>query len=377
MIGFSMVFPLLSFYAQSMNATPFQIGLLAASHALANFLTSPFLGRISDKFGRRPILLIGLFAGTLSMTLMGLANSLVILLVGRVAHGIVTSAILPTARAYTGDVTGGHQRIAAMGKLGAAMSAGLLVGPAFSSILVGFGNLHTPFFAAAIICFINAISVLLFLPESVTQKAEKIVVSEGLFNIFSIFKHLKGEMGLMFLILFIWSFAMSNNQVAFPLLEEKKFNLGASHIGYFFTALALVSIAVQGFLLTKIIKIFGEKRTLLFGLTIMGLSLLILPLASTIALSLFAFMGMGLGSNLNRPVAEGIVSRETLAGQGSTMGIAQSFESLGRMLGPALAGLLYGFFAGAPFIFSSILLVLTAVLALTFLQIRQLKPAEV
>lgn len=376
MIGFSMVFPLLPFYAQSFQATPLQIGLLAASHALANFLTSPFLGRISDRFGRRPVLITGLVASVFSMTFMGLANSLATLFLARVVQGIVSSAILPTARAYMGDVTTGNQRIAAMGKLGAAMAAGLLIGPAFSSFLVGLGNIHTPFFGAAGILFINALCVIFFLPESIKEKTQKLIIKEGFLNIFGIFRHLKGEFGILFTILFVWSFAMSNNQVAFPLLENEKFSLGAEGIGYFFTGLAVVSIAVQGYFLPKIVKIFGEKRTLSLGLLVMGASMIFIPITPTITLSIIAFLFMGLGSNLNRPIAEGIISRETEIGQGTTMGIAQSFESLGRVFGPALAGVLYGTSISAPFLLSAVML-FTLALLLSFLKLREAKVVDI
>lgn len=372
MIGFSMVFPMLPYYAQTFQATPLLIGLLAASHAFASFLTAPILGRISDKYGRRPILVVGLAASVFSFLLMGAANSLWILLIGRVAHGVVASAILPTARAYMADITSGSQRVAAMGKLGAAMAFGFLIGPAFSSFLIGLGDIQTPFFVAAVISLLNVISVILFLPESVKEKASHIIIKEGFLNIFKIFRHLKGEHGILFLILFAWSFSQSNNQVAFPLLEAEKFNLGAEHIGYFFTALAVVSIAVQGFLLPKITAVYGEKRTLLVGMIIMGISLLLMPFAPTIPLMTIIFMMMGLGGNLNRPVAEGIISRDTETGQGTTMGLAQSFESLGRIIGPALAGVLYGTSTSAPFILSSLMLLFLAVISVRTLKIKSI-----
>lgn len=373
MIGFSMVFPILPFYAQTFHATPLLIGLLAASHAMAGFLTAPILGRISDRYGRKPILIAGLTVSIFSFLLMGIANSLWILLIARVTHGITTSAILPTARAYMGDITTGSQRVTAMGKLGAAMSFGFLIGPAFSSFLIGLGNIQTPFFVAAFVCLINIISVILFLPESIKEKAYHIIIKEGFLNIFKIFKHLKGEHSLLFLILFAWSFSLSNNQVAFPLLEGERFNIGADHIGYFFTALAFVSVIVQGFLLPKIIAFYGEKRTLFIGMFIMGISLFLIPIMPTIFLLTVTFMMMGFGSNLNRPVAEGIISRDTKTGQGTTMGLAQSFESLGRVAGPALAGVLYGTFASAPFIVSALMLLVLAIVSIKALKIKNLQ----
>lgn len=377
MIGFSMVFPMLPFYAQSFQATPFVIGLLAASHALANFISAPVLGRVSDRYGRRPVLIAGLFATIFSFSLMGLANSLWMLFIGRVIQGIVSSAILPTARAYMGDMTTGGERVAAMGKLGAAMSFGLLIGPAFSSFLIGLSTIHTPFFVAAFISLINALLVIFFLPESVKEKVHNLVIREGFLNVYKVFTHLKGEQKLLFIILFVWSFALSNNQLTFPLLESAKFNLGAEHIGYFFTALAVVSITIQGFLLPKIIALIGEKNTLVAGMLIMGGALCLIPLAPTVILTAVAFMGMGMGSNLNRPVAEGIISRTTDTGQGTTMGVAQSFESLGRVVGPASAGVFFGISSSMPFFISAFIITILGIWVLKTLQIRTIKTADI
>jgi len=182
------------------------------------------------------------------------------------------------------------------------------------------------------------------LPESLKEKAHKLVIKEGFLNFLTIFKHLKGVNGILFLVLFVWAFSLSNNQVAFPLLADEKFDLGAEHIGYFFTALAIVSITMQGFLLPKIVKILGEKRTILLGMSIMGGAMFLIPLSPTLMFLTGAFMTMGMGSNLNRPVSEGIISRQTQTGQGTTFGVAHSFESLGRVLGPALGGILFGLF---------------------------------
>ena len=165
MVGFGMVFPLLPFYARNFNATPLEIGFLAASFSIVQFLTSPILGRISDRFGRKPVLVYGLRACTASMVIMGLAQSLTVLFIARSLHGAVSAAILPTGRAYIADVTKPQERVAGMGRVGAAFALGFLFGPAFGSFLVGFGGIHMPFFAAAAVSAFNAIFVFLFLPE--------------------------------------------------------------------------------------------------------------------------------------------------------------------------------------------------------------------
>lgn len=368
-----MVIPLLPFYAQTFAASATQIGFLASSHALANFFASPLLGRISDRFGRRPVLISGLLAGALSMTLMGVANSLLMLLLARVAHGIVAGAIMPTARAYVGDITSKEHRVASMGKIGAAMASGMLLGPAISSGLVAVGEINTPFFVAAAVSIFNALSVTMFLPESLKQKSQKLVIKDGFLNFFTVFKSLKSEQGILFLILFSWSFSMSNKQVSFPLLGQDRFGIGPETIGYFFTAAAIISIIMQGYLLPKIINLLGEKQTIFLGLMVMGLSTLILPFSLTLTFLIPFYLLWGVGGALNRPTAEGIISRISQVGQGTTMGIAHSFESLGRVFGPLLGGFLYGQIAPeAPFILSALMLIILAFAGLRYIKISNI-----
>lgn len=368
MVGFGMVFPLLPFYAQTFNATPFQIGLLAMSFSITQFFTAPVLGRISDRIGRKPVLVIGLLAGTLSMAFMGFANSLLLLFIGRAFHGAVSAAILPTGRAYMADITTEDVRVAGMGKVGAAFAAGFLFGPAFGAIVASVGNIHTPFFAAATVSAFNAISVLLFLSESLSTKTDNLHVKESLTNLFKMFKYVKGETGIFFIIVFAWSFALSNNQVAFPLLTSSKFGLDATSIGYFFTAIALASATTQGYFLPKIINRIGERWVIITGLFLMGLGLLLLPITPNLILLIMFFMMMGVGSALNRPTAEGIISRRAKLGQGVTMGVAQSFESLGRVIGPLLGGILFGTSSFLPFLLSAGILF---ILVLCILKIKK------
>ncbi len=371
MIGFGMVFPLLPFYAKTFNATPLEIGLLAASFSLVQFFASPVLGRISDRFGRKPILVFGLLASTFTMFLMGAAQNLAMLFVARCIHGTISAAILPTARAYMADVTTKENRVAGMGKIGAANSFGFLFGPAFGSLLVGFGGPHIPFFAAAAVALFNAFSVFIFLRESLTHKSETLVLKEGMFNIVRIIPHLRGEHGLLFFIMFAWAFGMSNNQVAFPLLIGDKFNIGADHAGYFFTVLAIVNSSVQGFLLPRIVGITGEKGAIVGGMFAQGLGLILVAISPNVATLFLSLMTLAFGSAINRPTAEGLVSRETRTGQGTTLGIANSFESLGRVFGPLIGGATYAINGMFPFFFSAALLWFLGIVAIQSLRIKR------
>lgn len=371
MVGFGMVFPLLPFYAQTFNVGPLEIGFLAASFSLVQFFVSPVLGRISDRVGRKPVLVFGLFGSAGSMLLMGVAQSFEVLFVARCLQGAISAAVLPTARAYMADVTTEKDRVAGMGRIGAANSFGFLFGPAFGSLLVGFGGAHIPFFVAAAVSVLNGLSVFFFLRESLTQKAEKLVLKEGFFNVFRIIPNLRGEYGLLFLIMFAWALGMSNSQVAFPLLISDRFGIGADHAGYFFTALAVVNSSVQGFLLPRIVGILGERKTILTGMFVQGLGLVLVALSPSVLFVWLNLMVIAFGSAINRPTAEGLVSRTTHTGQGTTLGVAHSFESLGRVLGPLMGGAFYGINGMLPFFISAVFLWILGAIALKSLRIRE------
>lgn len=359
--GFSMIFPLLPFYAKEFDATAFQVGMLAASHALASFIAAPFIGGISDRFGRRPVMLAGIIFSTFALMMMGFAQSLTMLFFARIFHGVISTAIIPTARAYMGDVSSSENRVAAMGKVGAALASGQLLGPAISSFVIGFWGIHSPFFVAAFVCLLNALFVGFFLPESLHVKALKITFGNKLRDMSKLFHHLQGKTGLVFMVLFVWAFALSNLQVSIPLFASDMLNMRAEHIGYFFTALAIISVIVQGYLLPRIVRLLGERNTIILGLVSMSVGLVIVPLVPSLYLLVLSYMFLGFGSALNRPTAEGVISRNSEIGQGSTMGIAQSFESLGRVFGPLIGGFIYFYSHQLPFLLTALIIIALAV----------------
>lgn len=358
-VGFGMVFPLLPFYAQHFNASETTIGLLAASFAIAQFLLSPIWGRLSDRFGRKPIIGVALLGLSFSFLLFGLSNNLPWLFVSRILQGIFSGAAMPVAQAYVADVTSKDERIKGMGNLGASLAAGFIFGPGIGGILSVI-HLSFPFFVASVLALLNLISVLVFLPESLSQKAEKFLIKEGFFNIKHMYHGLKGELGSFFILAFFWSFALTNNEVAVPLFGMEKLNLSVSTIGYFFSAQGLLAVFMQSILIYRITHLFGERRTVVLGLSIMALGLFLVPFAK-IPVFLLSFMVlMTLGSSMTRPTLASLVSKQTHEGQGTTMGIFSSFESLGRVFGPLLGGWLFSTFDfHSPFTISAILILIT------------------
>lgn len=360
-VGFGMIFPLLPFYARQFNASEWTVGLLAASYAIAQFLLSPVWGRLSDRYGRKPIIIISLLGLSFSFLFFGLTDSLSGLFIARILQGIFSAASISAASAYVADVTSKEERIKGMGHLGASFSAGFIFGPGIGGTLSAV-HLSFPFFMAAGLALVNFISVLLFLPESLSEKAEKLNIKEGFFNLKHMLYALKGEMGSFFILAFLWSFALTNNEVAVPLFGMERLKLSVSTIGYFFSIQGILAVIMQSVLLYKITHFFGEHKAVVLGLTIMAIGLFLVPFAKSHILLLIFMVLMTLGSSMTRPTLASLVSKQTKEGQGTTMGIFSSFESLGRVFGPLLGGWLFSTFGfHSPFTISAVLILLTLV----------------
>lgn len=340
--------------------------MLAGSFALAQLLSSPFWGILSDRFGRKPIILLGLLGLSLSFLVFAFAANLTALFISRFVQGLFSGAVMPSSRAYIADVTSKEDRIKSMGRIGGAIALGVIFGPAIGGFLAQ-GSLVMPFFVAAAIAALNLVLVFFFLPESLKIKRHfKMTIQLAWLSFPQIWQGLKGALMPMFVLAFIWSFAVSNNQLNVPLLGIEKFHLGTGAIGIGFGLMGVVSLITQFFLLTPITNFFGRHKTIVGGLLLMALAFAIMPFLPAITPLFYLAMAIaGLGSSVVRPIVTALISLETKQPQGITMGTANAFESLGRLLGPLLGGLLLGLFGfQAPFLFSGFIIITVLVLVL-------------
>lgn len=366
-IGFGLIFPLLPAFAKQFNASDLTIGFLGASFAISQFIFSPILGRFSDFFGRKPIIALSLAGNALAYLFFGLSNSLIALFILRFLQGIFSSAALPVANAYVADITSPKERVSAMGKLGASLALGFIVGPAMGGLLAKI-NFSLPFFAASVLALLNLLSVIFLLPESLKNRcifsAKHIIEECKLANVARLKNGLKGAIAPLFILAFLWSFGLSNNQVSIPLFAMEHFEIGIATIGFFFALMGLTSSVTQSLLLTRITSRFTEHKTIIFGIGLMGFSLFLMSFAWIPLLMAFLMMTMAFGSGLSRPVINALVSKESSgAEQGTAMGTVFAFESFGRILGPLMGGALFNFLGPQfPFIFSGIILVGSVIL---------------
>lgn len=366
MMGFGLIIPILPLYAKHLGASSLHLGMIMATFSFFQFIFAPIWGALSDRIGRKPILMIGLVGYMLSHLVNGFASSVAMLFLSRALGGILSSAVLPTAMAFISDVTGEHERGAGMGVFGAAMGAGVIFGPSIGGFVSHLTHsFRTPFFVAAGLVALLIPLAWAYLPESLPRERRVTGTPEKKpHRLLELANALKGELALYFVIAFLTSFAAANLEGIFAYFSLDKFGFGPREMGIIFTVIGVVSVLMQGLLVGPAINRYGENRLILVGLvgTAVGF---VLMTRSWNLVSLTAFVALNMaGGALVRPGISSAVSKQTQAGQGATMGVMGSFDSLGRIVGPVLAGWLYHFHINLPYFFGAGILLVGALIAL-------------
>lgn len=361
LIGFGMILPLLPFYAQELHASPFEIGLLFSSYSLAQLLFAPLLGRLSDRVGRRPVLLASIAGGAASYLLFALAPTYGVLLLARTLSGLA-AANYAIAQAYMADVSAPEERSKAMGLVGAAFGLGFVLGPALGGLLAhagawsGLGHRIVPLTAAAL-SGVNLVIALFGLPESLSPELRRGAAARGgswlgLSDLRTVARGgpLRGLMVLFFLVMFCFSIM----ETTLALFCQERFGFGVRETSWLFVFVGIVLVVVQGGLLGRLVRRFGERSLILSGIVLMALGLVLLPLTpagSKLGILLLSLLLLAVGQGVHNPSSLGLLSRLTdERSQGGTIGISRSFGALARTLGPAVGTWIFGAFgSGWPF----------------------------
>jgi DHA1 family tetracycline resistance protein-like MFS transporter len=346
LVGFGIVIPVLPFYAEGtrFNATPRMVGLLFASYSVMQLIFSPILGRLSDKYGRRSVLLISILGTGMGFLILGFANTLFMLFVGRILDGI-TGGNISTAQAYIADITTKEDRAKGMGLIGAAFGLGFVFGPAIGGILSRWG-VEVPFLFAAGLCFANALLLYFTLPETVTPDHPARVSAAGGRGFSQLIESLKNpRLGFVLTIYFLFIVAFSIMTTSFSLFAMFRFGYDAQHTGYLFAYVGILAVIVQGGLIGRLVKRFGELPLVITGALLFAGSLFAVPFVGPQTGGLLALLiGGGLfsiGNSLSAPSLTSLASKSVgAADQGSVLGVTQSVASLARAVGPTLAALL-------------------------------------
>lgn len=345
LVGFGIVIPALPFYVESeaFRATPFEIGLLFASYSLMQFVFSPILGSLSDKYGRRPILFFSILGSAAGYLFIGFAFALWMVFVGRIVAGI-TGGNISTAQAYIADVTTKENRAKGMGIFGAMFGLGFVFGPAIGGILSRFG-IHIPFLFAAVLSFVNAALVYFILPESVKLSREyNAPVRRNRFA--QIVESLSNaRFGTLNAIYFFLVTSFSIMTYAFVLYTIFRFGYNAEQNGYIFFFIGILAVIFQGGLFDRLVKKVGENSLMIAGCILMALSLFSIPYIAPqfggLPALLISVLILTIGNSMASPAITSLASKlsedET---QGTSLGVLQSGASLARAIGPAVGGVL-------------------------------------
>ena len=362
LVGFGIIIPLLPFYAESFGASPLTIGLLFAVYSACQLVASPALGDLSDRYGRRPVLIFSLLGTVVSFVMMAMAHSIWVLFAARIVDGL-SGGNISTARAYVADVTEPKDRSKAYGLIGAAFGLGFIMGPALSGILAAY-SITAPIWAAAAVTMVATLMAWFWLPETVHR------ASAGTGNPFRSLAEMLQRPGLrrMLWVDFIYWFAFAIFQTTFALFVARRFGFTVSTTGYFFAGFGVLGAVVQGLAIRPVVHRMGDKPTFLLGLGCAAVGLIAATLAPTVGLFTVALVPLALGIGFGHPTVSSLVSR---AGgrdeQGRVQGAAGAMESLGRAMGPvwgneALAR--YGL--ATPYLSAAACLVLTLFLSVTY-----------
>lgn len=346
LVGFGIVIPVLPFYAEGsiFNATPRTVGLLFASYSIMQLIFSPVLGRLSDKYGRRPVLLLSIIGTGIGFLILGFATTLWMLFVGRIMDGI-TGGNISTAQAYIADVTTKENRAKGMGLIGAAFGLGFIFGPALGGILSRWG-IHVPFFFAAGLCFANALLLFFTLPETVTSDHPAKNLAGGGRGLGQLVQSLQQpKLAFVLTIYFLFIVAFSIMTTSFSLYTMFRFGYDAQHTGYLFAYVGLIAVIIQGGLIGRLVKRFGELALVIIGALCFAISLFAVPFVGPMAGGLAALLIGGgvfsMGNSLATPALTSLASKSVgPAEQGTVLGVTQSIASLARAVGPFLAAVL-------------------------------------
>jgi multidrug resistance protein len=371
MLGFGIIIPNLAYYAKDTGATTTEIAILMSIYSGMQLLFAPIWGRLSDKHGRKPAILLGLIGNAVALIGFGLAKDYVWLLIARGAAGIASAAVLPSVMAYVADITTPEERGKGMGLMGAAMGLGFILGPAIGGVM---GRHDTPFFVAGGLSILNFLFALILLPESL-EKGITDETAEDRHEWVSpreIFRQttLKSPLTPLFLVAFFSTFSFAGLEMTFPLFIEDRWNYGEKEMGWMFMFIGAVAVPLQGGLLGRLINSLGERRIILIGLLLSAIGMaLLLNAYSFVTLTVYLTIA-GVGNQLIRPTNASWISKQTRIGQGAAIGIMDAFLSLGRILGPLLGGWLYAKEAYPYAVLSGILLITTFCL---YIPLRRIK----
>ena len=351
--GVGLVIPIMPTYLKTFGAAGQALGFIIALMSFAQFIFSPVAGNLSDRHGRKNLIIFGLVVNGLSQIGMGLSTELWMLYLCRFFTGVGSAFIIPPVMAYVADITTKEERGKAMGWIGAAISLGFMIGPGIGGFLSNV-SLHFPFYFAGGATIVAAIMSFFILPS--VKPVVQALASKG----DNLFKQMvlsfKTSYFVLLLVVFVFSFGISNFQSTLTMFLTYKFNYTPSDIAIVMTLGGFVGVIIQGFAIERLFNLFGEMKIILFNLLMAAISLYGLLFVSEFYIILLVATIFATATTLIRPAVNTLISKTAGKEQGYAAGMNNAYMSLGNMIGPALAGTLFDWHMNIPFTFGALIL---------------------
>ena len=349
LVGFGIVVPILGRYAERFGASGLQVGLMFASFSVAQMVFAPILGRISDKVGRKPVIVFSLIGTAVGSFVTGAAGALWVLFLGRILDG-ASGASVAVAQGAVADIAPPEQRARLMGMLGAAFGVGFVVGPALGG-LAALGGPHVPFYLAGSIAAVNAVAAMIRLPETkpdtshITEKSQRGSALSPALKRFA-------------LVGFLSMLGFAGFEATFSIWGEKQFGFTEGSASLVFVFVGVTLVAVQGGLIGPLTQRLGSRKLLRIGLSLVAVGLLLLGVTTTWPMLFVALFLLSLGQGISGPSGSALVAElAPVERRGEAIGYQQSTAAFGRVAGPVMAGALFDHIGiSAPFLVSGLLI---------------------
>lgn len=400
MLGFSIAIPLMPFYVTHFGASASALGFMMAMYSIMQFLFAPMWGRLSDRYGRKPVILIGIAGNFITFLMQGFAQSIVMLTLTRTLAGVITSATLPTAMAYMADITRDEDRSRGVGLMGAAMGMGMIFGPSLGGLITGLTlplppfinnlmqittdpntggliNLSFPFFVSALLALLAFPFILFLLPETLTPEKRQVIASVARQSqVKQITAALRGPSGFLFLLAFLLAFALANVQAILGMYGKDIFLMGPSEIGLMMGVIGILVVIQQGIVIGPLTRKVGEVKVIWGGLVISTIGFVLMAVVNTKVIFFIAVIIFHFGSVLLQPSVTALISKRARTGQGEAMGLNNSFQAIGRSIGPLWAGYAYDIYSKLSFFSGAFIQIVAFIYSIKMLRGMENEPAK-
>jgi len=361
MLGMGLIIPVMPVFLKEFGAGGQAAGYLVSAFGLTQFIFSPIAGELSDKYGRKPMIVVGLCLFALSNLLAAIAGDLSLLFASRLVGGMGSAALVPAIMAYVADITTDVQRGKGMSLLGASMSSGFIIGPGLGGLLAEFG-LRAPFYASACIGFLAMLSSLFILKESLSKELQ-LKRQQSKEKRISVFRQLvlsfKSRYFILLLLVFALTFGLTHFEAIFPLFVVQSYGFTTREIAVLITVCSLIGtfnqIVMTGWLTRKL----GEKAIINYTLLLSAVSLVLMLFSGNFIYVMFITMLFFTFNNIMRPTINTLLSKDAGEEQGFVAGMNNAYMSLGTIFGPALAGILFDIHINLPYLFGAFVLLIS------------------